>query len=496
VRLADLQAELRPRSWWEAMELGLALLRRDAAPALGAWLALALPSWLLIAGLLWRHPFWALALLWWLEALWDLAVLHVLSRSLFGSTPSVGATLRAWPGLVKRLLLPVGLRYRLGPSQAARLPVLMLEGLARGRRAARMREMLTGLYAPNLAMSLLTTLMRLNLLLAAAVLAGWFGSQPLPMPGAEIIAPLPSWFQLAAFAALFVSAAVVRPVEVAAGFGLYLTRRTASEGWDIELRFRRLADRLRGGTGAALLVLVILLVPHAATAQDDDPAGVIHQVLQHEDFDTTHTRTRWVPRERAPEATPEPAVPPRAEASDRGRSSRAETRRQPATPLHSLVGTALETVLWAALVLVLALVVWEVIRRGRGAPTGPHAPPGGPRPAVATAGASPHGAPPLDPVNRARQLWHQGQAAAALGALYKAAVLALVAAGLKVPDGATEGEVLRLAQRQLTEPGRSYLQRLVRAWQALAYAHRTPDDASFEAFLSDWPEGFDDRDAP
>lgn len=494
MQLADLQAELRPRSWWEAMELGLALLRRDAAPAMGAWLALALPAWLLIAGLLWQHPFWALGLLWWLEALWDLAVLHVLSRSLFGPTPSVAATLRAWPGLVKRLFLLAGLRYRLGPSQAARLPVLMLEGLSPARRGVRMREMLQGLYAPSLAMSLLTVLMRLNLLVAAAVLVGWFTSQPLPMPDAEIIAPLPSWFQLAAFAALFVSSAIVRPTEVAAGFGLYLARRTASEGWDIELRFRRLADRLRGGAGAALVLLLILLVSPPATAQDSDPAEVIQQVLQHEDFDTTHTRNRWVPRKRGPE----PELTPAPEASDpQGRQTRqAEGRPRPDMPLHSLVGTALETALWAALVLVLALVLWEVIRRGRGLPVGGTSTPGTQRPAIAVAGTQPRDAAPADPVQRARGLWEQGQGAAALGALYQAAVQALVAGGLKVPDGATEGEVLRLARRQLSEPGRSYLQRLVRAWQALAYAHRTPDDASFEGFLTDWPDGFGEEGGP
>ncbi len=494
MRLADLQAELRPRSWWEAMELGLALLRRDWVPAVGSWLALALPAWLAVSWLLWDHPLWALGLLWWAEVLWDLALLHVLGRALFGPTPTVGATLRAWPGLVRSQLLTAGLRYRLGPAQAPRLPVLLLEDLPPARRGRRMRELLLGLYAPSLALSLLTVLMRLNLLLAAAVLAGWFTSQPLPMPDAELIGPLPSWFQLAAFAALLASSAIVRPVEVAAAFGLYLARRTEAEGWDIELRFRRLADRLRGGAGVAVLLLVVLLVPQPSRAQDAVPAEVIQQVLQHEDFDTTHTRTRWVPRQRAPE--PQPAAVPQDHSHPQDHAQRAEPLTLPSTPLDAVVATALEVSLWTGLVLLLAWVAWEVIRRGRGASMGPTATGAVTHRAQARAGVVPDPRSVARPVDRARQLWRDGQGAAALGLLYTTSVQALLAAGLRVPDGATEGEVLRLARRRLPEPARGYLQRLVRAWQDQAYAHRPPDDEAFEGFLADWPERLDRGDRP
>jgi hypothetical protein len=46
--------------------------------------------------------------------------------------------------------------------------------------------------------------------------------------------------------AYLAAVALVEPAYVAAGFALYLGRRTVLEGWDIELEFRRLSDRIEG----------------------------------------------------------------------------------------------------------------------------------------------------------------------------------------------------------------------------------------------------------
>jgi hypothetical protein len=55
----------------------------------------------------------------------------------------------------------------------------------------------------------------------------------------------PRWAQLLLLGAWWLSVSVVEPIYVAAGFGLYLHRRTQLEAWDVELVFRRLAARAR-----------------------------------------------------------------------------------------------------------------------------------------------------------------------------------------------------------------------------------------------------------
>ena len=109
---ADIAVELRPRTAWEAIDLGVAMLRRwwravfvphaivfgvvaAFAAALGAWLG---------------KPWVALLLIWWLKPLYDRVVLHVLSRTVFGEQPRTRAVLGAWrewlgSGLLGSLLL-------------------------------------------------------------------------------------------------------------------------------------------------------------------------------------------------------------------------------------------------------------------------------------------------------------------------------------------------------------------------------------------------------
>jgi hypothetical protein len=54
----------------------------------------------------------------------------------------------------------------------------------------------------------------------------------------------PEWFDYVELAFYAAAIAIVEPFYVAAGFALYLNRRTLLEGWDLELAFRRLAARL------------------------------------------------------------------------------------------------------------------------------------------------------------------------------------------------------------------------------------------------------------
>jgi uncharacterized membrane protein len=52
------------------------------------------------------------------------------------------------------------------------------------------------------------------------------------------------WVNILSLLFMFLIISIIEPLYVAAGFALYLNRRTHLEGWDIELIFRRIAAHL------------------------------------------------------------------------------------------------------------------------------------------------------------------------------------------------------------------------------------------------------------
>src|SRR5688572_7145289 len=107
MRVQGLTIALRPRPAWEAVDLGVALVRQQARPIFVSWLLATGVVFVLLNALL--VPFglaWlAGLLLWWLKPAFDLLPLQLLSRAIMGEQPTVRETLRAWPR-AWRLVLP------------------------------------------------------------------------------------------------------------------------------------------------------------------------------------------------------------------------------------------------------------------------------------------------------------------------------------------------------------------------------------------------------
>ena len=87
---------LRPRSGWESLDLGFQMSRRWWRQAWGIWLALYIPTAVVVLSVF-SNKFYAVLLLWWLKPLFDRAVLHGFSRLAFGEQCGVVSTLRAAP---------------------------------------------------------------------------------------------------------------------------------------------------------------------------------------------------------------------------------------------------------------------------------------------------------------------------------------------------------------------------------------------------------------
>jgi hypothetical protein len=350
----------RPRSPWEAMDLGLALLRDQAGPVARVWAALAVPLMAALALACRRQPWWAPLLFWWLKPALDRPVLHVLAKATFGAAPGWRETFRAAPGYARRGLAATLLWRRLGGARSLLLPVWQLEE-AGGPAYRRRRRVLLARGREQAGLLALVGLLATAVLVLAAVtgigyftpggpggwnlLAALFGG-----PG-ERLRWLDALLPLLAMAAM----AAVEPFYVAAGFGLYLNRRVQLEGWDLELSFRDLARRARSrmGAGLVLAALLALAAPAARALQSVPPAPagparpepkeILAEVLKAPEF--ASRRQDWGLRPR--------------------RASRPEAMRPPPAWVLGLAEALARGLRWllpAALVLALAWAIWRYRR--------------------------------------------------------------------------------------------------------------------------------------
>ena len=511
MRLDQLRVELRPRSPWEAVELGTALVRRNAAAIWTPWLLLSLPVFVATNALGWWLHMIPLAALpmWWLKPVFDRIPLFVVSRAVFGDTPTTHQTLAAQRHWGWRSMLHYLSWRRLGPARALYLPIDLLEGAGAG--LGERRRVLGGTVR---GVAVLLTLVCVNfefaLAIAALALVLLFVPLEFLSESARAVWSLiaeqpPPWAQVALNGVAWMATTVVEPFYVGAGFGLYLNRRTEIEAWDVEIAFRRLRQRLAATAGVLALGLGVVLMPagsawaHASpdpqqSAQADRPkperkddATTLQQV-----FGKRHVATG--PFGKAVEAAyADPLLSPRKKQA----FWQPRHKPKPSAPPDKFwlsVGAFLAAVgeygLWILLGVIVVLLIWTSPRwrpwlRDSLAPPVPE--PSG----IDVAPLAASDALPAEVATAARSLWRQGRHRRALALLYRASVesMAMRTGALLVP-GATEAECLRAARALPEIADRDAFARVVRIWQYAAYAERVPADDEFDALLDTLSQRF------
>ena len=475
---------LRPRVGWEALDLGFQMAREWWRPIWAVWFALYLP----VAALcLYAFPnrFHAVLMLWWLKPVFDRAVLHTVSRAVFGEPQGVRATfwaVREWlpPGIVMALTFS-----RLNLARSFVLPVAQLErqrgSAARKRNAALGRRMRNvGVWLTVVCSNLeWVTLFGLGALVQMLEPAA--GD-----PGPDDESPDGSyWGQFAQWglkeACFYIAAAsLVEPFYVTAGFALYLNRRAILEGWDIELALRRLEERLRASSGRIAAVLVLAVAAsfamsgtQPAFALDDNAKSArdeIRKVLASPEFSQQKEVTRWYYTGKSKEETKPTELPAFWRA------------------LSLLLAKGAEVVLWIGVVLLVAIALYY-LRKFRPEPRLRNAPAYRPPDALFGFDLAPESLPD-DVAGTAQELARAGRLREALSLLYRGALSSLVHRHhLPFDPGDTEGECT-LAVRMGLPASADYFSRLVGTWQALAYAARRPDADSVERLCDEWRPHF------
>ncbi|MBS1767529.1 MAG: DUF4129 domain-containing protein [Acidobacteria bacterium] len=467
-----LRIRLRLRGAFEAMDSGFALLRANGRLVYALFLSLYAPVGVALFWLFWSRDWIALLLMWWLKPLFDRPVLHALAKGTFGEEPTIRSSLKEAPDMFRHGVVAGLLWRRFSFNRAFTLPIWQLErqrGRAYRRRAP---LLLRRAHGPSLVLTVSSFLMVLAFSISLGVAVIYLLPEGLADKAGGLFEgnggePGRLFYLLPVLAS-----AVLEPFYVAGGFGLYLNRRVQLEAWDLDLAFRRLAQRLRAGMNrsVALILLVFLLGAGPALraqAPPPNPKAELKEVLKAPEFQTWSTERSWHWKQRK-------SVEPASQGPDLRRF------------FHG-VGLVMK---WAIILVAATAVIWFLWRfflsRGGGWAKGDDRVDG---PSDLFGLDIRPGSLPKDVAAAARALWRAGERRACLSLLYRGALARLVhERGLEVPPGATEGDCLRAAAPALGLEAAGYFRELTGAWQALAYAHRESEDG--ESLCAGWRRHF------
>jgi len=490
---------LRPRGPWEGIDLGFALGRAWFPTLWGLWWCSALPVGLLALPLSGARADWWLLLLWWFKPLYEAPLIWWISRSLFGERPPLGRARQLQRAAWTRHLLPYLLWRRLAARRSLNLTIGLLEGLH--GTALRQRRRVLGDGAGAAWLTLICyhfeAILWGGLLLTLVYLIPT--GLPEGLAGLDLGAALTdsqSWPYWLSGGLYLLACSVIAPFYCCAGFALYIGRRTELEAWDLELAFRRADPDATAGApekGAArpgrrgsprtavsaglLCAAVLAAWPGPPVGADPLPLlpapaparALIAEVLADADFGRTRTESVWTyigPDEET--AAPDP------------------TWLRDLGDFAVFLGRLVKGLLVVLAVIAVALLIRRILRDWQ-----PGAWPRR-RPARRPAPAAPEslsGDPDPDAAGLARAVRARlaaGDPRGALALLYRGSIGHLGRRGLRIPDGATEGECLRLAAGHPGTGDLAPLRRLTRDWQALAYAQQAPDPERIAARLDDW----------
>lgn len=510
MRLSDATVAIRPRTSWEAMDLGVLMSQQHRRLLMTSWAIVTLPLFAVLTLLLWDSPSLAVLIFWWLKPIYERLPLYILSKALFGETPTLKQALREFPRLLKPQWLASLTWRRLSLSRSFLLPVLQLEGLDGTARQQRLQVLLQRnagaaqwltIIGMHLETALWIGLMVLFYMLLPQQIETDWDWQSLILDADH------HWRWLEHLTNAFYALVLVvwEPIYVACGFSLYLNRRTTLEAWDIELVFRRLRQRLNSSAVGLLLAVCLLLpaVPPVWAAADPASAPeaprLLHQPLTSQAaHDSIKALLEQPPFKNKESVTryrfgDDPAAPAEGKPGEAPQWLKTLLGWLDSQRFNALAGL-IEVLLWGALIAAVGWLIWRyreflrtVVSRRPKLPARIRPP--APQQAFGL-DLSPQTLPD-DIAASAEQLW-QTQPRAALGLLYRGLLSRLLhdfALTLKPAD--TEHQVL-LRVEQLQRPELlAFSRSLTQHWQNMAYGHRVPAAHLQQELCDGWRALFD-----
>lgn len=494
MQISNMTTHIRLRKPYEAIDLGFTLARHYFMQLLPSWF-----SFLIIFGLLvWTlTPFeyigFASLAIWWLKPLYDRILLHHFSHYLFGQKLSAADTFMALPKLITNTGLLGALTWRrLSWSRSYNLPIWQLEGL-RGKERSQRQSLI---YKQNESNAIFLTMICMNIEMVLVIALygllvfldptdqAWGYLQEV-FVGNFSHGVLEYWSTLLGFIFYLLVILIIEPFFIAAGFMLYLNRRTQLEAWDLDIQLRQIGERitkLTQGVSSVLLVVItasLFSAPQPSFANDEylsperltaeHSSEQIEQVMQSDELNQRSKTERWVYT---------------------GDMDDVDVERDDSSEIGQLLASIVEHGLWIGIVIAILLAI--IFRKQIMSLLIP----------LASKKQEEYQAPeilfgldvrpaslPSNPEEQARILWEAKQYREALSLLYRVALVRLTQEHeLAIEHFHTEEDVLHLSTNKLTPAAQQHFTHLTRFWQRIAYGHSTPAHDAIDGLIQDWEQ--------
>lgn len=520
MNLDQVTIEIRPRSAWEAVDLGLLMAKRWWLPMMKIWLLVSFPFFIFTL-LIPDNWFWVGALfIWWLKPVLERPLLHILSHAVFNELPDTRSTFKLFPSLALKQIFASLTWRRLSPTRGMDLPVVQLEGLSGTRRQDRLGVMHREDSSPASWITFMGLLLEIFLWVGVISFIWAFIPREIDIEWANFFFDQESSnLHLLQLSIWYLALSLTAPFYVACGFSLYLNRRIKLEAWDIDIAFRRIANK-RSTAKILPSLLLTLALGLSIFAFDAQRSAVADEQLPavEESLETTEEYSgeavidkplgefTEIDRNQAQESIK--AVLQQAE------FSRKEIQRtlkfdepeedEPSTfwktffkflaNFEGFVAAAsvLEILLWLAVLALIGFVFyryrhWLAAQFVRIKPTPiPKA-----KPVTLFGMDVTRESLPEDISTNALKLLQAGDMRAALALLYRASLFHLVHSGVEIHDGHTERECAELmrehfAKNSAAQTRVAYFVALTREWQRLAYGHLLPSVEKAQYLCANW----------
>ena len=495
MKLNEANIRFRPRTDWEAIDLGFRMVAGFRLKLALLWLLVSLPFITLITLAFWQSPGWALFFIWWCKPIFEHSTLHVLSITLFEAPPPFKTCLKKSFHLIWNKHLIGDLTWRrLSPYRSINLPIRQLEGLNGRDYKTRARLLDHQVSNGGPALTFLGANIEFILFSGVATFV-WFAinanaADVFVQDFSSFMKSIDAWKQFLTQYSLYDSLWKVHlsnwlyalvltiwgPIYVACGFSVYLNARSKLEAWDVELTFRRLAQRI-GRSLLALCLVFALFQPIDPTFAEPLPdEQKINQqrdnIVNNKPYPTLKTKNDWCFLSCDKDILKEKKGSNPIEGSGVG---------------SGLFANGFRIVMWLAIAVALIFAVYYLFRdptwlasltnRHKTAPK-----------VLFGMDVTPESLPD-DVGAEARKLFEKDPRAA-LSLLYRASLTQLIHKfDMPLRKGHTEEEVLRLIKKSAPAVS-SYMETLTHHWIRMAYGHTLPQENMKEVLCHGYRQAF------